>query len=180
MSDTNESLAARDAANLALMNAQIALFGYVCALVGDAEEARDVLQEVNLKICRQLDAYDPSRPFLPWARTIAYFEVLSYRNHRSRDRLTLVDDTFFESVAAAAEAAFDEAGSDLAHLEACLRKLPALARGLVEGHYFRHVAVKSLARRHRCSANAVSLLLFKARRNLAACIQAARAGEVAP
>jgi len=180
MSDTKESRTAREAANLALMGAQIALFGYVCALVGDAEEARDVLQEVNLKICSQLDAYDPSRPFLPWARTIAYYEVLSYRNRRARNRLTLVDDTFFESVATAAETAFDRTDRDLAHLDACLRKLPVFVRGLVEGHYFRHAAVKALARQHRCSANAVSMLLFKARRNLAACIQAARAGEVSP
>jgi len=163
-----------------LVSAQFTLYAYICALVGDAQDARDILQETNLKLCRELSSYDPARPFLPWAKRVAYYEVLSFRTHRSRDRLTLAEDTFFEAVAADAEHLFDEMDRDVAYLDGCLSKLNAFVRELVEARYFRGKAVSELARVRSCSANAVSLMLFKARRLLLACIQAHRMKEVNP
>jgi len=178
MNGTPDIPSVSDDRNRALIAAQFALFAYICALVGDTQDAQDVLQETNLKLCRELDTYDPSRPFLPWARRVAYYEVLSYRTRKSRDRLTLADDTFFEQVAEDAEAAFDDTDKDMAHLDACLRKLAAFARELVEARYLKGTAVNALADACKCSPNAVSLILFKARRSLAQCIEKARLGEV--
>lgn len=109
---------------------------------------------------------------------MAYYEVLSYRTRKSRDRLILAEDSFFELVAADAETAFDETGKDMAHLDACLNRLTAFVRELVKARYFRGQAVNELAKDRRCSANAVSMLLFKTRRNLAACIHDRRLREV--
>lgn len=161
-----------------LISSQFALFAYICALVGDTQDAKDVLQETNLKLMRELPNYDAARPFMPWARSIAYYEVLSYRTRKSRDRLTLADETFFDLVAKDAETASNEVDHDIAMLERCLKKLPAMAREVVESRYFNGTSVNELARRRQCSANAVSLLLFKARKNLADCIQMFRQQEV--
>lgn len=178
MNGTSDIPRVSDVGNRALLAAQFALFAYICALVGDTQDAQDVLQETNLKICRELGSYDPSRPFLPWAKRVAYYEVLSYRTRKSRDRLTLADDAFFEQVAVDAEHAFDDTDKDMAHLDACMRKLASFARELVEARYIKGVAVKDLAKACKCSPNAVSLILFKARRALALCIEKARIGDV--
>ena len=173
----NESAAL--AAQNALVSAQFTLFSYICALVGDLHDAQDILQETNIKLCRELNSYDPSRPFLQWAKSVAYYEVLSYRTRKSRDRLILAEDSFFDLVAADAETAFDETDKDMAHLDTCLNKLTAFVRELVKARYFRGAAVHELARERQCSANAVSMLLFKARRNLAECIRDRRLKEIA-
>ena len=161
-----------------LISSQFSLFAYICALVGDAHDAQDVLQETNLKMFPQLASYDVTRPFLPWAKSIAYYQVLSYRTRRSRERLVLAEDSFFDLVAADAETAFDDVGDDMAHLERCLRKLKVFVRELIESRYVQGLTVNELARERHCSANAVSLLLFKARRSLCRCIQEGRLHEV--
>ncbi|MDD4101472.1 MAG: sigma-70 family RNA polymerase sigma factor [Kiritimatiellae bacterium] len=163
-----------------LVKAQFALFAYVCALVGDTQDAKDVLQEANLKILRVLSDYDASRPFMPWAKSIAYYEVLSYRTRKSRNRLTFADDSFFELIASDAGAILEEADQDMTCLERCMRKLSGVMREMVEARYIKGLEVKELARARKCSANAVSLLLFKARRSLAECIRGARLKGVSP
>lgn len=163
-----------------LIEAQFTLYAYICALVGDAQDARDVLQETNLKLCRELAVYDPSKPFLPWAKRVAYYEVLSFRTKRARDRLILTDGAFFEAVAADSEQAFDGLERDAVYLDLCLSKLNAWVQELVKARYFQGMAVNELARLRRCSVNAVSLLLFKARRALSECIRTQRLKEAQP
>lgn len=169
-----------DNAQALLVKAQFALFAYVCALVGDTQDAKDVLQEANLKILRVLPDYDASRPFMPWAKSIAYFEVLSYRTRKSRNRLTFAEDSFFELIAADAAVVLEETDQDMTYLERCMRKLSGVMREMVEARYIKGLEVKELARARKCSANAVSLLLFKARRSLAECIREARLKGVSP
>ena len=53
------------------------LFRYIFALLPHEEDARDVLQETSVALCRKFDEYDPSQPFLPWAYRFAFLEVLS-------------------------------------------------------------------------------------------------------
>mgnify|MGYP001197265003 CR=1 FL=1 len=83
-----------------LTQAQGNLFVYLCALTGNADAARDVLQETNLALCREAERFDPSRPFLPWGRAVAYYQVLSWRKKQFRERLVF-DDELLEDVAAA-------------------------------------------------------------------------------
>lgn len=47
------------------------VYALVHRLVGDAESARDVSQEVFLKAWKNLSRYDPERPFAPWFLKLA-------------------------------------------------------------------------------------------------------------
>ena len=51
--------------------AQPAVSAFVHAWVQDRAERDDVLQEVAVAVLESYEAYDPSRPFLPWALGIA-------------------------------------------------------------------------------------------------------------
>ena len=82
-----------------LTEAQFSLFDYISFLLCDSSDARDVLQETNPDLWRKASAYDASRPFLPWARVIAHYQVLTFRKKQSRSHL-LFDDEFLASVSA--------------------------------------------------------------------------------
>ena len=50
-----------------------------------------MLQETNLDLWRKASTYDASRPFLPWVRTIAHYQVLTFRKKQSRSHLFFDD-----------------------------------------------------------------------------------------
>lgn len=155
-----------------LAEAQFALYGYVCALTGRSQDARDILQETNLRICREAAKYDPSRPFLAWAKTIAVYEVMTYRKKQRRDRLVF-DEDVFETIAAQTQSEEPEIDRNLGFLENCVKKLPARMRRVVEERYYGGLTVNKVADRMRCSPNAVSLILMRARQLLSDCVRLA-------
>jgi len=53
-----------------LASAQFDLYAYISVLMGGAAEVADVLQETNLAILTHESNYDPSRPFMFWARGV--------------------------------------------------------------------------------------------------------------
>jgi RNA polymerase sigma-70 factor (ECF subfamily) len=159
-----------------LMDSQFSLFTYICMLLGDAETARDVLQETNLDVWRKAASYDFSRPFLPWARAIARYQVLTYRKKQARERL-LFDNELLENVMA--EEADDDAEqfSQLyRHLKDCMEKLNHFQRAVVEARYMRKQPLAVIAREQGCSVAAVGMMLLRVRGVLAKCIRGKMAG----
>lgn len=75
-----------------LRAAQMPLLSYISALCGVPQEAADILGEANLTLIRERNVYKAARPFLPWARTVAYYTVLAWRTRRTRSRLVFDDD----------------------------------------------------------------------------------------
>lgn len=161
-----------------LIEAQFTLFAYICALTANSQDARDILQETNLKICKKAAEYDPLRPFMGWAKTLAVYEVMTYRKKQRRDRLVFENDVF-ETLAAKADSETQDVERHLAYLEGCIRKLPPILREVVDARYLKSCSVGLVAQQLGRSANAVSLLLMRARQALSDCVRRAVAeGDV--
>src|SRR5262245_53918758 len=79
-----------------LLQHQNDLLGYILPLVGCLDDAQDVLQETATALWQKFDQYDPSRPFLPWAKRFAHHEVLMY--HRKQRRYTFLSEELIESL----------------------------------------------------------------------------------
>lgn len=75
-----------------LTAAQFALQAYITFLVGNAEDAKDILQETNQILWREAAKYDSNRPFLPWAKSVAWYQVKTFRTLKSRDRLVFDEE----------------------------------------------------------------------------------------
>ena len=60
------------------------LFRYIFALLPHEEDARDVLQETSVALYRKFDDYDPDKPFLAWAYSFAFLEILKQRERNRR------------------------------------------------------------------------------------------------
>ena len=153
-----------------LTAAQDDLFLYLCALTGKPDAARDILQETNLVLCREMDRYDPERPFIAWAKTVAYYEVLTWRKKQVRERLVF-DDALLEDVVATLKESPSYSHKHLDALEHCLSKLPERMRKLIDARYKEGETVNDLATASGRAANAISASLYRIRQLLGACIE---------
>ena len=64
------------------------LKSYILTLVPNLADAEQIAQETSLRLWEQFDRYDPSLgDFSAWARTIAHFQVMTYRKKLSRERI---------------------------------------------------------------------------------------------
>jgi len=121
-----------------LRNAQVPLLAYISTLCGVSQEADDILGEANLTLIRERDAYDPSRAFLPWARSIAYYAVLAWRTRRARSRLVFDDELtacLAEELGAADAPDGGERNRRVQALEAAKKELTPEMRYLIVRRY---------------------------------------------
>jgi RNA polymerase sigma-70 factor (ECF subfamily) len=152
-----------------LMANQGALYGFIVSLIGGLDQANDVLQETNLKLCRKAAAYDPEQPFLRWAYSFARNEVLSWRTRHARSRLVF-DDELVTRIAGLFDSVEDTTERQFAALEKCVEKLPARQRELVAARYGRGEPLRDIAARMEMPENAAAALFYRMRKALADCV----------
>ena len=153
-----------------LTASQSALYAFIVSLLGGVNDANDVLQETNMKLCRKCAEYDPHQPFLRWAYAFARFEVMACRKTKQRSRLVL-DDSLVEMVAADLEESAEEADSRLKILESCMERLNQRQRELIAARYGRGEAVQDIAARLSRPENAMAALFYRLRKLLSDCVQ---------
>lgn len=149
---------------------QTRLHAWILAATGDAAEARDILQEVNLVLWRKAEQFEPGTNFTAWAYRVAHFQVLTWRQKRGRDLLVFPGDVL-EDMAGAADQAERTADSRLGALKYCLQKLPARQLEVIRRRYLQNESVQTMAPAVGLNANAVSQLLHRARQNLLDCMR---------
>lgn len=154
---------------LLLSQHQEQLFRYIFALLPREADARDVLQETSLALCRKFDQYDTAKPFLPWAYRFAYLEVLKQRERGLRQPLAFADDVM---ELLADERAHHEPHLDarLQALEHCLQKLPGADRQLVTFRYDQSRPIEEIMERLAMSRRTLFRNLERVRRQLFDCV----------
>jgi RNA polymerase sigma-70 factor (ECF subfamily) len=153
-----------------LTASQSALYAFIVSLLGGVNDAHDVLQETNMKLCRKCSEYDPQQPFLRWAYAFARFEVMACRKRKQRSRLVL-DDELLATVAAELEESAEEASLRLKILEKCMEGLNPRQRELIVARYGRGEAVQDIASRLSRPENAMAALFYRLRKLLSDCAQ---------
>ena len=145
------------------------LLRYVLPLVGNLDDARDVMQEAAVNLWDKFAEYDAERPFLPWARSFAYYAALMYR--RKHRRFVFLTDELIESLAERSE---QHDGSWEARRQAmaqCLSQLSDDDRRLLDRRY---CEVKAPMHRQAAESGQTANVLYKAlariRRQLAECV----------
>ena len=143
---------------------------YVLSLLPNRMLADDVVQETNLVLWRKAAEYDPAQPFLPWALTIAWYQVKAARRDSGRDR-HVFDDSLVE-ILAAEHRESDGRETDLdAALEKCLGELSESNRRLILARYTPGASVQDLAAERKQTPTALSLVLMRIRKGLETCIE---------
>ena len=90
---------------------QSRLYAFILTLVGNPDQASEVLQETNLVLWQKAEQFEIGTNFMAWALKVARFQVMAFRKKQSRDRLVF-SEAATERVANAFSV-WDEALGDL-------------------------------------------------------------------
>lgn len=145
-----------------------ALWAYLRGLLGSAQDADDVCQEVSLVLWERFAEYDDRYPLLAWALGIARNHAARWRQAHRRDPAWLPADVEEKLARTAAELEEELAGRRRA-LELCIEKLGANARELLTLRYTRQLSLQQISRMRGMSLNAVNKALGKIRQFLSEC-----------
>lgn len=145
------------------------LFRYIYALLPHEEDARDVLQETSVSLCRKFAEYDPARPFLAWAYRFAYLEVLKYRERAQRSN-PLLNRELIGLLAREREEHEPILQARLQALEHCLEELPPADQELIRKRYQGKTSAEDLIKHFGTSRRTLFRNLDRIRRVLQTCI----------
>src|SRR5262245_51273759 len=107
------------------------------------EDARDILQEASVALCRTIEDYDPAQPFLPWALGFAYLEVMKFRERNQRSARLLKRD-LVEQLMRERQHQEPNLQLRLQALEDCLEKLPSNDQVLIQQRYQAKVGIEEM------------------------------------
>jgi RNA polymerase sigma-70 factor (ECF subfamily) len=149
---------------------QARLRGLIRCLLFNRQDVEDVSQDTNVLLLRKAADFRPGTDFWAWSSQVARYQVLTHCKKLKRDRLVFSD----ELLATLAE----DLGSRVAEvddrrtaLDACLTKLPAPQRQLLELRYGPKSSIEEIAVSLERSAGSIRQTLFRIREALLACIE---------
>ena len=146
------------------------LYVYILSLFPDPERARDLLQETNLLMWRKASDFKVGTSFSAWACKIAYYEVLSERRKRGRDRHLFSEDVI-SMLATDTEAKLAELDERSIALDECLGQLDPTHRQQLLERYSPGGSIKALAESTGSSPGAIATTLYRIRNMLSTCIE---------
>jgi RNA polymerase sigma-70 factor (ECF subfamily) len=148
---------------------QLEIKAFVSALIRDRQAAEDVFQDVAGTLWKKFDRYDPSRPFLSWARGVARNLV---REHwrTSGEQPLLLSPEAMDAVQEAYEETEQEPSLLQQALQVCVAKIQGKWRELLALRYEEATALKAVAERMGMTANAIHQTLFRIRKELLGCV----------
>lgn len=155
---------------------QPVLEAFCYAQVANRADARDVLQETNLRLWEKSADWDPESKFLPWAFAVARFTILSHVRDKMRDRLVF-DPDVIELMAGDCEQSATELTARREALGHCLKKLDAEHRLVLRAYYIGGETLRAIAASRQRSESSLKMLMLRLRHQLGLCIQRQMAGN---
>jgi RNA polymerase sigma-70 factor, ECF subfamily len=147
------------------------LYVYIVALIGNSLEAHDILQDTVLILWRKYDQFERGASFLAWARGVARYRVLRYRQMHANEACVL-EPKALDAVAARLDRLDDPRQMLYAEaLPGCIEQLGDRDRELLHVRYAGDISLRSLAAKLNRSENALSQSLGRIRRLLRKCVE---------
>lgn len=145
------------------------LFNVAFRMLGDADEAADVTQDVFLKVFENMDAYDPKYRLFSWVYRIAMNESIDHlKRHRRTDAIAVpVEDLPLASAEPGPEARVrDHQTHGL--IQATLMELQGDYRAVIVLRHFAECSYAQMAEILHIPEKTVKSRLYSARRELRA------------
>lgn len=145
------------------------LFGFVLSLLGDVDQANEVLQETNLVLWKKSDEFHPGTDFKAWSFRVAHFQVMAFRQRQVRDRLVF-DEGALEKVyreAMEVDTAFEQKKE---RLDKCVESLSQQSQEVLSRFYVTGESLREIGAALNRKANTVGQTLFRIRKALIECV----------
>jgi len=152
---------------------QTKLFVYLYRLIGDREEAEDILQDVFIKTYRNLNSFDISRKFSSWIYRIAHNEAVNYIKRKSLRRLIPWED--ITATKDKLEMSSSEEGADKAwmrketgqEIDEAIKRLPFKYKQVLILRYYSDKSYEEIGEILGRPVNTVGTLINRAKKKLA-------------
>ncbi len=146
------------------------IFGYIRALLPNQADAEDVFQRTSLVLWKKFADYDQSMPFLPWACSVAHFEVRNFARIASRDRLQF-DETLMQQIADDRLNKSVDKDSRINALQDCLKSLKPQEKEVIDLVYRKGISIRAIADEKSIPCQTLYNQVSIARRKLHDCVQ---------
>jgi RNA polymerase sigma-70 factor (ECF subfamily) len=153
-----------------LIDIQGRLRAFIVAALGSQANAADVLQKTNMVIWKKAKEFRQSSDLLPWALSIARYEVLAFVRDYQRDRHVFLEDVTTLVLDAAASEVADPSDRQAA-LHRCLEKLPERSRVLLWQRYRDGKSIQQICTESGRTKDSVKSRLLRIRRKLETCVK---------
>lgn len=173
--DSNPSAPSEEFIQL-FTQAQRSLYLFILAQIGGTQAAEEILQETNLVIWSKYSQFEIGTSFTAWVRQVAVYEILKWKQRKSRDKLTFSDE-FVTAIAANFGDQPEHVEQQQLALEQCLKKLNHQDRELIEKRYEPGMSGKTVAELLGRPPNSVYQSLGRIRKILMECVQRTLAVE---
>jgi len=164
--DSHEEAFREVLAHWAMLNA------YLRGIVRNPQLFEDTLSDVALAIARSWPTFDKSRPFGPWARTIARRVALENLS-RHGIRPVLLGKTALEALGEELDALGDAMAVEtrVGALRQCTEKLSEGSRQLVRLRYFENRSYKEISESIEWTVEALYVAFNRIHKALSECVQ---------
>lgn len=146
------------------------LLRFIASMLGQPADAADLLQETAKKIWADFDNYDRDREFLPWACTIARYQVMTYRKKQKVRKKYFSEEVVDLLAEDWMERDYKREAQNKA-LKSCVSKLDDKDRLTLDKRYESAQSLKDVAASTGQTPNALYKQLQRIRRNLFKCIK---------
>lgn len=153
------------------------LFTYVLHLVGNRDEAEDILQNVFTKTYKNIEHFDTSRKFSSWIYRIAHNEAVNYLKRRSK-RYTVSWEDITTSKDKLDTATSDERPEErwihqeiTKEIDEALEKLPPKYIQILKLRYFEEKSYEDIGKILAKPVNTVGTLINRAKKKLLEIVQ---------
>ena len=146
------------------------LSAYILTLVPNFNDADEILQETHVRLWEERDRYELGTDFTAWAIRVAYFQVLTWRKKRSRQKLVF-SDALVNELNARVEATNDRMSERHEALLICLSELNDRSRLLLAKVYADGQRVKDIAASMGRTAESLYKVVQRLRVTIRNCIE---------
>ena len=121
------------------------LLAYLVSILGNLQDAEDVLQRASVTMWKKFESFKSGTDFPAWASTIAFYEAKNFQRLSARSRLVFSDD-LLKTLAEERLADLSQVDVRQNALGECLQQLDDPARHLLEAAYLEDGSVVELAK----------------------------------
>lgn len=147
------------------------LLAYLRSLVGDLNEAEDLLQRSSLVICEKFGEFKPDSDFVAWACRIAWWEVRSAQRDYARSKVVF-SDAVLEKLSTESISSSPSVDMRIEALQHCMTRLHPRDRQFVLTRYSDDGSVEQAAKQTGRTTAAAYKMLTRLRRLLRDCVEA--------
>ncbi len=152
---------------------QRTVLAYLVTLVGDPNDAEDLLQETAMVLWRKRGSFDGRSQFTSWACGVARLEALTFLRRRAKMGQAFSDE-LFEHLADRLEDRLEKQPTLVEDrrraLQECLKQLDGKQHALLRLRYYEGISAATIAKRLSATADTIHGKLKRLRAKLASCI----------